>query len=273
MTADEKLAGIAATLRFASSLEEKGTLVKRGGILELVLMVGADVDGEELYGTVRSVIPEGDCCGTAYFCELYCKYFEKDSPPFMGDTFTAELPSTVTVPEIQRITTALSQLSIPETELLWEYGESFSACAADVESGRCRYVLLPMTSPEEGRLYSFDHLRRRYGLSVHGVLNINVPGDGVYGYQLCAVGYPCDTSLRSRLSFTADLKGDGVDFLSATKVFGAAVLSCDVAAGRENTVLSCVLDVGALSYKDTAALYMYLTMCADVMIDGYYNEY
>ncbi len=268
MTHDEKLAVIAGNLRDAVSLSERADAFATGSLFELAAIALEKGSAEDALSLARLLIPADDRIMLAEFCRSYYKYKNGRHDPFPQPE-SAELPNTVMIPEIARLDEAVSVLQKSGMSLERLYGDSFSACAEDVEYGHSRYVLMPMSDPSDGRLRSFDRLRDKYGLKIHAAVNMTDDEGGIYSYQLCALGLPdISDTVAERLSFTAYTKTDVLSYLNGVKRFGANVISAEIIESR----VRAVLDTASLDNRRFAGLMMYLGEGADAAVDGYYNE-
>lgn len=268
MTYDEKLAIIAGNIRAALSEADGIDSLISGAMFELAMLALEKDNPDDALNCARLVIPSEERTLFAEFCKLYYKYGGKLDGIFTYQE-TAELPDTVIIPEIMRLDEAAEVLL--NGGLISEriYGDSFAACAEDVEYGHSGYVLMPMSDPEEGRLRSFDRLRDKFGLKIHAVVNLEHGDGGVYGYQLCALGLPAIKEYSpERFSFTADVGGDITAYLWAIERFGVRLLTAEIVSSR----VRAVADTSSLDRRGFAGLMMYLGEGAIMTVDGYYNE-
>ena len=273
MTYDEKLSVIEENLRTAIGYSRKSEAVRRGALFELAqAVIEIAGDSDDILPAAGKVLSGADRAELAEFSLCVSKYYE-NTPSLFPAPETAELPGTVMIPEIARLEQALGEFSRRGISLTVEYGDSFAACAEDVEFGRSGYVLLPLMDPEEGRLGSFDRLRERYGLKIHAVCSILQDDGSTFSYQLCGLGFPGRSVIaQNRLSIRSEVTGDGLAYLSAVSVFGAEIISSDLRRAGDKCALSALFDVGGLHKKNLWGLLMYLSAGADVEIDGYYAE-
>lgn len=267
MTYDEKLAIIAGNLRDAAKLSDDSVAYVSGTLLELA-EIAIESGTDDALSLARLVLSEDDREIVASFCKTYFKY-KTELPVLFPQPETAELQNTVIIPEIGRLEEAVGFLNDNGFELDIAYGDSFSACAEDVLYGHSRYVLMPMSDPIEGRLYSFDRLREKYGFKIHAVVNITFDEGGVYAYKLCALGFPEMTDrVPEKLYFTADTTADTIEYLRGISVFGVRVLTLQTEGSRIKAALDCT----GLGIRDFLGLMMYLSYGADLTVDGCYNE-
>lgn len=274
MTYDEKLAVIAGNLRKSLYFANKAEKLRDGAIFELAMIaVGQFADNEEALDLAKMILPSGDRVMLARFCELYHKYKRNENPMPFPQPELSEHPKTVMIPEITKLDEAILYLKKNGVQLDREYGDSFSACAEDVEFGRSRYVLMPMYDPLEGRLRSFDRLRDKYGLKIHRVIKVPYESGGEYLYQLCGLGFPdISESPVTRLSFTADTHSDIYSYLGGVKVMGADILSAELESNADLSRVHTVLNIEDMDSNALCGLLMYLSADADLIIDGCYAE-
>jgi len=271
MTHDEKLAIISGNLRGALSDTTRSSDICTGTLFELAEIAVAMGDGDSAVDTAKLVIPDGNRRMLAEFCRLYSKYGGEIKSPFLVSEVSDS--HTVMIPEIAKLEDAVAYLNRKGLSLEIGFGDSFSACAEDVEYGYARYVLMPIGDPVEGRLRSFDRLRDRYGLKIHCTVNIPSDDSGEYSYQLCALGFP-DRSVMppSRLSFSADIRSDMLQYLDAVKCFDASLISAEIDVNKVSRVRA-VADISGRDETSLCGLCMYLGTDADLTVDGCYAEF
>lgn len=271
MTRDEKLAVIAGDLRSLAELNHRKDDLTAGVLYELSQITADAEDSSGAVDAAKLVLPHGDPVLLAEFCRLYGKYQPHKLPPLrMADA--PENADTVAIPEIGRLGDAVDILRQYGYEFTAEYGDSFASCAEDVEYGNSGYVLMPIYDPREGRVRSFDKLRRKCGLKIHCVLYVSDEDGGEYGYQLCGLGYPDDSLFpHQRILLEAETLYDTLDLLKGVLVFGSGILTAETYKGNVNTV-TAVLDTENMSESSIRCLLMYLNAAADITIEGFYAE-